>query len=276
MRLASRFRASSERTLSLNLISSAAEFAITTDEEGGFSLGGGGKLDSSSTIGAIGLETADPPPSTPLLTEGVFSESLHSSSSPETVKQHHFYLPFPQLIFPLYRNFLSILFKREERKEAEHVRFSIFDQTKIFLIIVINIILHIRTFPRVIPITVDEFAGNDHGPRKRIRDGGAGRRRRREREREREREKRKTRHARCVSMAVRLPNGRSPRQPLRTLCSLPPLPHLSLSIRLSVPPLQATPLGCTLRTPRIEIPHHSKREPLRRRKGLLLSRRNFG
>lgn len=63
--------------------SSSAELStLAEDDEDGFSLGGGGRLDSSSVAGATGLETADPPPpSTPLPTEGAFSESLHSSSS---------------------------------------------------------------------------------------------------------------------------------------------------------------------------------------------------
>lgn len=79
VRLASRFLASSDSTLRRNLMSS---LAVLIEDDAGLSLGGGGKLESSSTTGATGLETADPPPSTPLLTDGVFSESLHSSSSP--------------------------------------------------------------------------------------------------------------------------------------------------------------------------------------------------
>ena len=73
----------SESTLRRNLISSSL-----IEDDAGLSLGGGGKLESSSTGGATGLDTADPPapPSTPLLTDGVFSESLHSSSSPEIKK----------------------------------------------------------------------------------------------------------------------------------------------------------------------------------------------
>lgn len=82
VRLTRRFLVSSESTLRRSLISSLAEELV--EDDGGLSLGGGGKLESSSTTGgAIGLDTADPPPSTPLLTDGVFSESLHSSSSPE-------------------------------------------------------------------------------------------------------------------------------------------------------------------------------------------------
>lgn len=65
-------------------MSSATEFGVITGKTE-LSLGGGGKLNSSSTAGAEGLETAEPPPSTPLLTDGVFSESLHSSSSPKKV-----------------------------------------------------------------------------------------------------------------------------------------------------------------------------------------------
>ena len=53
------------------------------------SLGSGGWFESSSTAGAAGLDTAEPPPSTPLLTDGVFSESLHSSSSPVSKKNIH-------------------------------------------------------------------------------------------------------------------------------------------------------------------------------------------
>ena len=84
VKLESRFLASSESTLNRNRISSATEFADVTGTML-LSLGGGGKLDSSSKAGAEGLDTADPPPSTPLLTDGVFSESLHSSSSPEKI-----------------------------------------------------------------------------------------------------------------------------------------------------------------------------------------------
>lgn len=47
---------------------------------------------------------------------------------------------------------------------------------------------------------------------------------------------------RCVSMAVRLPNGRSPRQPLRTLCSLPPArPFAYLSLYSSIYPSTGPP-----------------------------------
>lgn len=82
VRLTRRFLVSSESTLRRTLMSSLLL------EDVGLSLGGG-RLDSSSTIdGAIGLDTADPPPSTPLLTDGVFSESLHSSSSPEINIEH--------------------------------------------------------------------------------------------------------------------------------------------------------------------------------------------
>lgn len=82
VRLTRRFLVSSESTLKRSLISSLVEELV--EDDAGLSLGGGGKLESSSTTGgAIGLDTADPPPSTPLLTDGVFSESLHSSSSPE-------------------------------------------------------------------------------------------------------------------------------------------------------------------------------------------------
>lgn len=81
VRLVRRFR-SSVNTLRRSLRSSLTE--ELTEDNVGLSLGGGGTLDSSSTAGATGLDTADPPPSTPLLTDGVFSESLHSSSSPES------------------------------------------------------------------------------------------------------------------------------------------------------------------------------------------------
>lgn len=82
VRLTRCFLVSSERTLKRSLMSSLVEELV--EDDAGLSLGGGGKLESSSTTGgAIGLDTADPPPSTPLLTDGVFSESLHSSSSPE-------------------------------------------------------------------------------------------------------------------------------------------------------------------------------------------------
>lgn len=82
VRLARRFLVSSESTLRRSLMSSLAQELVEDDV--GLSRGGGGKLESSSTTGATGLDTADPPPSTPLLTDGVFSESLHSSSSPGT------------------------------------------------------------------------------------------------------------------------------------------------------------------------------------------------
>jgi len=83
VRLARRFLVSSDSALRRSLMSSLAEELV--EEDAGLSLGGGGKLESSSiTGGATGLDTADPPPSTPLLTDGVFSESLHSSSSPES------------------------------------------------------------------------------------------------------------------------------------------------------------------------------------------------
>ena len=79
---ASRFLASSGRAaaaLSLSLMSSDARLAATT----WLSRGGGGRPTSSSSASwPVGLETAEPPPSRPLLTDGVFSESLHSSSSP--------------------------------------------------------------------------------------------------------------------------------------------------------------------------------------------------
>lgn len=45
------------------------------------------ELDSSSVAVVPGLGKLEPPPSTPLFTDGVFSESLHSSSSPEKIKK---------------------------------------------------------------------------------------------------------------------------------------------------------------------------------------------
>lgn len=78
-------------TLNRCFMSSAAELntILFEEEEEAFSLGGGGKLESSSTfVAPTGLDTAEPPPSTPLLTDGVFSESLQSSSSPEINKQN--------------------------------------------------------------------------------------------------------------------------------------------------------------------------------------------
>lgn len=80
VKLTSLFLVSSDNTLSRNLMSSGDEVGIITD---GFELIRD-RAESSSTVDVTGLETADPPPSTPLLTDGVFSESLHSSSSPES------------------------------------------------------------------------------------------------------------------------------------------------------------------------------------------------
>lgn len=84
-RLLRRLRASSESAFKRKRKSSAVvalwRFCIEWLDE--FSLGGGGRLGSSSAGVGVGLETVEPP-STPLLTEGVLSESLHSSSSPAT------------------------------------------------------------------------------------------------------------------------------------------------------------------------------------------------
>lgn len=80
VKLTSLFLVSSDSTLRRNLMSSGEEVGIITD--GWFEFIRDSNAESSSTVDVTGLETADPTPSTPLLTDGVFSESLHSSSSP--------------------------------------------------------------------------------------------------------------------------------------------------------------------------------------------------
>lgn len=131
VRLTRRFLVSSESTLRRSLISSLAEELV--EDDGGLSLGGGGKLESSSTTGgAIGLDTADPPPSTPLLTDGVFSESLHSSSSPEIKNKRHLSIEFFDKMmeicakmtikyFEIFHSFkwdcFDIIFERERERE---------------------------------------------------------------------------------------------------------------------------------------------------------------
>ena len=133
--------------------------------------------------------------------------------------------------------------------------------------------LYVPTFFQIVPVIVHEFFGNDHGPRGRNgrRLGGAGSGGQRKKARGTEKKMPSTHVKRCVSMAVRLPNGRSPRQPLRTLCSLPFRRsfRLSLSIRLSIP-LPGHPTRCTLRTPVVD-PHHRSTNSLPRRKGAALA-----